>query len=249
MPKRTGFHGLPAEYATPEGGIEKWDAVVGYLRALEKSRRPIVIAITDARQEDLSFGHEARLNQQIGFLRVLPNLEERPLVHRLRLDWPEPDQICGVYTVDERLLDRASLHTNDGDDYFGLRLDLGPVALVLMDANTNMDSAYEQWKERYQQTYLALPSAAEIEQKWQAEPDPDRLAAIRQEMKELRAELVDRGASVAEEMSDVEIAAAAERVAWALRMSGRMLNVPHADWRTLWLDEFADSLRGSASGG
>ncbi len=205
------------------------------------------MAIIDPRQQQLSPGYRSRLTEQIGFLRALPANEDLPSVHCFALNWPDPDQPCGVFIVDERLFEGASLSTNDGDDYFGLKLALGPIAVVLLDTNINMENAYLEWRQRWQRTYLALPSADEIEKKWQAEPNRERIRSIKEEMERLRADLVERGATAAREMSDAQLAAASERVAWNLRTSGRMSRVPHAEWRTLWLDEFADNLRESAA--
>jgi hypothetical protein len=168
----TGVHGLPAEYHTPAGEREDWEAALGYLQALEKSRSPIVMAIIDLRLGELNPGYTVRLTEQIGFLRRLPDHGDRTTIHRFAVNWPDRDQSCGVLTLDERLFEGARLGTNDGDDYFALTLDL-----------------------------------------------------------------------MAKDMTDAELAAAGERVSWRLRTSGRMRDVPHTEYRTLWLDEFAANLR------
>jgi hypothetical protein len=238
MTSRRGYHGLPAEYHTPDGEREDWTAVLGYLRTLEKSGRPVVVAITDLRH--------TRLSEQIGFLRVLPDHADQPTVHRLALNWPDPDQSCGEYTVDERLCEGATLSTSDGDDFFWLTLALGPVAMVVLDSNANMWRAGEEWRRRWRRTYYSLPTAEEIERKWEAEPDRVRIRELKRELEQLRADLVERGATRAEGMSAAELSAAGERVSWNLRASGRMGKVDPEDWYMLWVDEFADQLRGGA---
>jgi hypothetical protein len=243
MTRRTGYHGLPAEHHTPAGEHEGWDAALGYLQALEKSGRPIVVAISDPRQEQLGRPYAT---EQIGFLRMLPDREDQPQVHRFAVNWPDPDQPCGVLTVDGRRFEGARLSTGDGDHYFGLKLALGAIGVWVLDSNSNMDSAVGEWTKRYRQTYLDLPTPDEIEQKWKAEPNRARIRSIKQDLEEVRHELVKRGATVAEGMSETELAAAAERVSWNLRTSGRMSKVDPTEWRTLWLEEFADNLREGA---
>jgi hypothetical protein len=237
---RTGFHGLPAEYRTPDGTQEDWETTLGYLGALERSGRPIVAAIRDPRME--KSGHHVQLYQQIGFLRRLPVVEEIPAVHRFALNWPDPDQQCGVFMVDEGLFEGATLDTVDGDDYFGLGLTLGPVEIVLLDSNTNMDHALDEWSKRQHQTYLDLPTPSEVEEKWRLEPNPEVVEQTRQRLGECRAGLAERGVPV-DHMSDAELEAAGNRISWTLRTSGRMSKVHHSEWVGLWLDDLAAALR------
>lgn len=238
-----GSHGLPAGYRTPEGETEPWEAAVDYLAALvESSKRPVVVVTLEPRLANLNRRYGARLTEQIGFLRRLPVRDDYPYVHRFALNWPDRDQPCGQFIVDERLYEGATLSTNDGDDYFCLRLDLGSIALALLDANTNMDHAYAEWASRRHQTYLTLPSAREIEEKWAAEPNRRVIKNERARIAELRASMVARGVTTAREMTDAELAAAAERVSWHLRTSGRMSGIHHSEWLQLYLDELAAQL-------
>ena len=141
---------------------------MGYLQSLETSGRPIVLAIANPRWRELDAGG-IWLTRQVGFLQRLPDREDRTTMHRFAVDW-RPAQSCGEFYLDERVLGRAQLRTNDGDDYFRLELDLGAVSVLLMDANANMDGATREWRERYRQTYYDLPGASEIEEKWRASP-------------------------------------------------------------------------------
>ncbi|MGB2851698.1 MAG: hypothetical protein WBC01_08515 [Solirubrobacterales bacterium] len=244
---RTGFHGLPADYRTPPGEPEDWEAALGYLRTLANSRRPIVAAIVDPRSEELNPRYKSRLTQQIGFLQQLPVHDDRPAVHRFALNWPDPNQPCGEFTIDKRLFEGASLGTIDGDDYFGLELDLGPISVLLLDTNTNMENAYRDWGKRYHQTYLDLPSASDIEKKWRAEPNREHVRAQKQYWAHRRAELVKRGAVAAEDMSDAALEAAGQRVAWYIHTSGRASTVHRSEWRALYLEEFSRHLRDGLS--
>jgi hypothetical protein len=221
---------LPADYSTPSGEQESWEATLGYLRALEKAEHPVVLAVVDPHRqaEDL---HRSDVMRQIGFLRVRPDRPNRPEDHLFELNWPDPDQPCGYFTVDERLFNGATLHTNDGDDYFILRLDLGTTVLELLDSNINMEHAYGEWQQRRQKT---------------AEPDEEVLRLAKATLAETRAALVERGATAAKDMSDAELEAVGLRVTWSLRSSGRMSKVPRSEWNSLWLDEFAQKLRGGA---
>jgi hypothetical protein len=245
--RRTGAHGLPAEYRTAEGEEETWEAASGYLDALQRSPLPVVVAIFDPRLVDLNRGFKARLTQQIGFLRRFPVRAEHPHIHRFGVNWPDPDQPCGEFLVDERLFTGAGLSTLDGDDYFQLRVDLGPVSILVLDSNTNMDRAYNEWADRQHHSYLSLPSPREIEEKWRAEPNPDVIRKMRESLDALRVELVSEGATKAREMTDAELAAASERVSWTLRTSGRMTKVHHTEWRRLWIDELVANLREARS--
>ena len=83
------MHGLPAEYRTPAGEHETWEATLGYLQALEESGHPIVVAISDPLKERFDRPY---VIQQIGFLRMLPDLEDWPEMHRFAISWPDPDQ-------------------------------------------------------------------------------------------------------------------------------------------------------------
>jgi hypothetical protein len=219
--------------------MEGWQEALAYLDALERSRIPIVVVIDDDRMEFP--GYHARLYQQIGYLKRKP-VDERALgLHQFGLNWPDPDQPCGIFMVDENLFQGATLSTIDGDDYFGLELHLGPISILLVDSNTNMDRARVQWNKRRHQTYLDLPGAAEIEEKWKTEPQvvmrqaQDRLA-------EQRALLAKRGVTRAAEMTDAELEAAGNRVAWRLRTSGRMKDVHQSKWPALFVDELAKHL-------
>jgi hypothetical protein len=241
MNRGTGFHGLPAEYRTPPDEVEEWSTTVAYLQALEGCGRPIVIAVRDPRQSEPGF--RLWLNEQIGFLRLMPTDERAPNQLWLALNWPDMDQPCGRYAIDQRLFEGATLHTTDGDDYFGLAVHLGPVTITVMDNNINLEHASEEWRRRYHQTYLDLPRAREIEEKWESEPDRDTVRSMKEDVARWRHALVERGATAAEEMSDAELEAAANRVSWRLRTSGRMAHVPHERWLDLFLEEFASNLR------
>jgi hypothetical protein len=246
--RRTGFHGLPAEYYTPDGESESWEDVLGYLGALESSGRPVVLATEDSRLGELNPGVRLQATKQIGFLQCLPLMHSGAEVHRFGLNWPDPDQPCGEFVIDQRLVEGARLGTADGDDYFRLALDLGPVALAIVDSNTNMDQAYEEWARRQHRSYLSLPSAREVEEKWRAETNAEVVKQRREELAALRRALVERGSVVASEMSDAELAAASERVSWRLRTSGRMSKVHHSGWKQMWFDELASDLGADAPG-
>jgi hypothetical protein len=233
-------HGLPAEYSTPDGEQESLEAVLGYLAALEESGHPIVLAVFDPEQDEFGFKH--RLTRQIGFLRKLPGGERQPTIHRFGLNWPDPDQACGEFVVDERHLKDARLSTVDGDAYFSLSIQVGSVNLLLLDSNLEMDRAQQEWQERYGRTYGELPSAREIEEKWAAE-DPDDLRALREELTRLREDLVERGAARAKDMSDAELQAAGDRVGWKLRTSGQMARVDKSEWKNLWIADLMEMLR------
>ncbi len=237
---RTGFHGLPAEYRTPEGTKEDLQTALGYLEALEKSNRPVVLAVYDERMETPGF--KSRLYQQIGFLRKRPARREAPTLHLFDLNWPDPEQACGVFMLDERLFEGATLSTVDGDDYFWLSLNLGSVKVMVLDSNMNMDRAYREWSERQHRTYLDLPTPGEIEKKWRLEPNRDVIREIRERLAETRAALAERGVTVTE-MSDAELEAAGNRVSWRLRTSGRMAKVPNTEWLGLFRDDLAAALR------
>jgi hypothetical protein len=147
MSERTGFHGLPAEYATPPGEVESWEAALAYLGMLEGQM--VVAIVQDSRQWDLlSPKVKIHLAQQIGFLKIFETLEQHPTLRGFGLRWPDRDQPAGEYWLDERLFEGATLHTNDGDDYFGLTFDMGPVTITLADTNLNMESALNAWMER-----------------------------------------------------------------------------------------------------
>jgi hypothetical protein len=238
---RTGFHGLPAEYRTPEGTKEDLQTALGYLGALEKSNRPVVVAVDDERIQTPGF--KFRLYQQIGFLRKRPAREEAPTLHLFDLNWPDPEQACGIFMIDERLFEGATLRTVDGDDYFSLGLRLGRVKIVVLDSNTNMDRALEEWRGRQHRTYLDLPTSSEIEEKWRLEPNREVIREIKQRLTETRAALAERGVTVAAGMSDAELEAASDRVVWRLRTSGRMRNVPNTEWLGLFFDDLAAALR------
>ena len=247
MTDNSGFHGLPADYSTPAGESEGWASTMAYLQSLETSGRPIVLAIANPRWRELDEASGGIwLTRQVGFLRRLPDREDRTTMHRFAVNWPDPAQSCGEFYLDERVFERAQLRTNDGDDYFRLELDLGAVSVLLMDANANMDGATREWRERYRQTYYDLPAASEIEEKWRAEPNREQLRTIKQHLAQLRADLVKRGATAAEGMSDAELEAASHRVAWGLRTSGRMSDVDREEWPALYLEEFARNLREGA---
>jgi hypothetical protein len=100
---------------------------LGYLEALEKSNRPVVVAVDDERMK--TPGLKSHLYQQIGFLRKRPARTEAPTLHLFDLNWPDSEQACGLFMLDERLFEGATLSTVDGDDYFGLSLAFGPVTI------------------------------------------------------------------------------------------------------------------------
>ena len=236
----TGYHGLPAEYRTPEGTKEDLQTALGHLRTLEKSNRPVVVAVHDERMKTPLF--KSHLYQQIGFLREMPTREEPPKLHLFDLNWPDPDQACGLFMLDERLFEGATLNTFDGDDYFSLRLAFGPVTILVMDSNTNMERAVTEWRARQHQTYLDLPTPSEIEDKWRLEPNREVIQEIRQRLAETRAALAERGVSLPAEMSDAELEAAGNRIGWRLRTSGRMSQVPNTEWLDLFLDDLVAAL-------
>ena len=242
---RTGFHGLPAEYRTPEGTKENLEATLGYLEALVKSKRPVVVAGDDVRMETPGF--KSHLYQQIGFLRKRPTRTEAPTLHLFDLNWPDPEQGCGLLTLDERLFEGATLGTDDGDDYFSLSLACGPVTIRVMDSNINMDRAATEWRERQHRTYLDLPTPSEIEEKWQLAPNREVVREIKPRLAEIRAALAERG--VTAQMSDAELEAASNRVSWTLRTSGRMAKVPNTEWLGLFLDDLAAALREKPAAG
>jgi hypothetical protein len=233
---RTGFHGLTAEYRTPEGTKEDLQTALGYLEALEKSNLPVVVAVRDER---MTSGY---LYQQIGFLRERPTREEAPKVHLFDLNWPDPEQACGLFMLDERLFEGATLSTADGDDFFWLSLAFGPVTILVMDSNSNMNRASTEWRARQHKTYLDLPMPSEIEEKWRLEPNREVIEEIRQRLAETRAALAERGITLPADMTDAELEAAGSRVAWRLRTSGRMSQVPNTEWLDLFLDDLAAAL-------
>jgi hypothetical protein len=237
---RTGFHGLPAEYRTPEGTKENLQTALRYLEALEKSSRPIVVAVRDERMKTPGF--KPLLYQQIGFLREGPPREEAANLHLFDLNWPDPEQACGVFMLDERLFEGATLSTADGDDYFWLSLAFGPVTILVMDSNINMDGAFTEWRARQHQTYLDLPTPSEIEEKWRLEPNSEVMQELSQRLAETRAALADRGVTLPADMTDAELEAAGNRVAWRLRTSGRMNQVPNTEWLDVFLDDLAAAL-------
>jgi hypothetical protein len=232
------MHGLPYEYRTPEGTKEDLQAALGYLTALEKSNRPVVVAVGDERMTP-DF-----LYKQIGFLRERSTTarEEAAKLHLFGLNWPDPEQACGLFMLDERLFEGATLSTVDGDDYFWLSLAFGPVTIVVMDSNANMDGAVAQWRARQHQTYLDLPTPSEIEEKWRLEPNRELIQEIRQRLAATRAALAERGVTLPADMTDAELEAASNSVAWRLRTSGRMNQVPHTEWLDLVLDDLGAAL-------
>ncbi len=237
----TGFHGLPAEYRTPDGAMESWEATLGYLDALAACQRAIVGAVEEPAMDRL--GHGIRLSEQIGYLKHLPS--NVPEVHRWGLNWPDREQQCGVLSIGERLFKGARLDTVDGDDYFGLGVELGNVRVVFLDANTNMDRAEEQWFEKRRQTYLNLPTPREIGEKLEAEPDRAYRERMGGELAALRADLVRRGGTAAAEMSDSELVAAVMRVKARLEHEGTPL-----EDETEWVSALAAALRrGEEPGG
>ncbi len=98
---RTGAHGLPAEYSALEGKAEDWPTTLGYLAALEKSARPIVVAVESH--------HGAPATQQIGFLRH--DGQHRGLSGTVSeffsVYWPSRDQLSGRVTLYEHLFEGA----------------------------------------------------------------------------------------------------------------------------------------------
>jgi hypothetical protein len=112
-----------------------------------------------------------------------------------------------------------------------------------MDSNINMDRALTEWRARQHQTYLDLPTPSEIEEKWQLEPNREVINEIRQRLAETRAALAERGVTLPSDMSDAELEAASDRVAWRLRTTGRMSGVPNTEWLDLFLNDLAAALR------
>jgi hypothetical protein len=220
-------------------------AALGYLAALEKSNRPVVIAVDDERLETPGF--KSHLYQQIGFLRKRPARKEAPTLHLFDLNWPDPEQACGLFMLDERLFEGTTLSTVDGDDYFWLSLACGPVTILVMDSNLNMDRASAEWRARQHHTYLDLPTPSEIEEKWRLEPSREVLREIKERLADTRAALAERGVTVAQ-MSDAELEAASNRVSWRLRTSGCMAKVPNTEWLGLFLDDLAAALREKPAG-
>jgi hypothetical protein len=238
-------YGLPYEYRTPDGEHEDWEAAHGYLKALEGSGRPIVVAIIDPRQEELNPRYRSHLTEQIGFLRERSVRGERPSVHWYALDWPDPEQPCGEFTIDERLFAGARLSTVDGDDYFGLDLDLGSIKLVVMDSNINMNDALNEWMRR-RKGYLHLRAPitlSEIEGKLEGEPDQQALHEMKETLNELRVRLAEHGATVATNLSDDELRAASKSASLMLHTSGRMNKVQPGERGELLFETLVAALR------
>jgi hypothetical protein len=204
-PAPTGFHGLPAEYQTPEAQPEDWDTTLGYLDALVNCGSAIVVAV----HEDALAPPKTRLRltQQIGFLSHGRRLENAPGHRLFELNWPDREQPSGFLAIAEHLFEGASLSTVDGDDYFGLEITVGSSQILILDANTNMDHAEKERARRIREEDRDLPDADQIQARWLEWPDHEVTRLEQAKAKELREELVRQGAVLAAEKSDAELAA------------------------------------------
>jgi hypothetical protein len=203
-------HALPAEYRTPEGDLEDWAATLRYLGALERSGRPIVVAVSSGTAQA-----EGLATQQIGFLRhqgqhrLAPNL---PAYESFDLYWPDREQLAGHVALYEHLFEGAILSTNDGDDYFSLSLRLGELRIVFLDSNVHLDRAHPKRERELDD----LPTPADLEQEWEGYPSEWR-RKVRSAISGLRQELVNHGAAAVKTMSDSEMMSTAVRARWKLR--------------------------------
>jgi hypothetical protein len=223
MTRRTGSHGLPAEYRTPDGEHESWEATLGYLKALGDCGSPIVVATTDKRIIN-------RYTEQIGFLRYGgrdhrdPN---RPPYEWFSLFWPDPEQLAGRVRLYEHLFEGATLSTMDGDDYFGLELAFGTTRVVFLDSNINLDDAHPKRTRELDD----LPTAEEVERDLAAFPESEVSQRIRSQIVALRGQLVELGAERAKTMSDSDLMATAVRIRWKVRQHlARGESLVEADW-------------------
>src|SRR3954452_17416821 len=162
---------------------------MGYLSALAKSRRPIVVAV-DTRDA------QERLTQQIGFLRHdgrhrLP--PSQPEYESFSVYWPDPNQLAGRVALYEHRFEGAMLSTADGDDYFGLGMSFGEVRIVFLDSNTHLDRAHPNRKRELDDLW----TAEDYGRDWAARGDVGFVRELRKEIAAWRAQLVERGAEEA----------------------------------------------------
>ena len=102
------------------------------------------------------------------------------------------------------------MSTNDGDDYFSLRLSFGSFQIHVCDSNINLDQAHPKRSRELED----LPTREDMEHELARFPDSDVGQRILDEISALRKDLVNRGAEVAATMSDSELMATAVRVRW-----------------------------------
>lgn len=233
--RHTGYHGLPAEYTTPDGHLENWQAILRYLAALEKSCRPIVVAVEVDRAGSY-------LTQQIGFLRHHgqgQTSSSSPHFESFSLYWPDPEQLAGGVALYEHLFKGATLRTVDGDDYFWLALGFGELRIMFLDSNINLDRAHPIRRRELDD----LPTADDFSREFAAGGTDEFVQKLRVELAGLRTQLIALGAERAAHMSDEEIMAEGVRVRWKLRqhlVAGESLS------ETEWIPAVAEAIIGGS---
>jgi hypothetical protein len=236
-------HGLPPEHHTEDDASEDWETVLGYLRALEKCRLPIFVAISEAD----SF---TNYSEQIGYLRTLGPSSKDPTTWQFQLHWPSTAEPIARVTLPTADLRRASLSTDDGDDFFVLALQFGTVRVCLQESVTSFLMSSNDGFVRMEAE--DMPTAEEITKQWQEDAARDERGAkfaktIREQVARFRVQLVKRGALQAEEMSEAEIYAAMIRVNLQLKKASQGQRWKSRDHMDEIVDELARELREHAA--
>jgi hypothetical protein len=218
-----GVHGLPSEYSTAATETEDWIATVGYLKALARSGRPIVVALSDERASHSYV-------EQIGFLRHLDEIRPDGS-ESFSLHWPDEEQLSGRLHLPESGFEGARLSTVDGDDYFGLKLSYGNFQIVVCDSNVRLDQAHPQRTRGLDD----LPTPADMELELARLPQSEVGRQVLDEISALREALTASGADKAATLSDSELMATAVEVRWKL--------FQHPAAGDDWVRALADRLR------